>query len=281
MPTTFWLASYPKSGNTWVRIFLANLLFPDQRPLELNDLPLVTTIASSRSHFDRAIGVPSALLTAAEIAALRPEADRAFRHSPQSLQIRKVHDAFTWLPDGRPLLGRGPDFAALYILRDPWDVAVSTAHHFSMALDQAVDRLVDTKAAVATGGRGLSAQLPQQLLSWSGHVLSWLHAPMSVHVIRYEEMKHDPLPVFRSVVQFLRLEFDDRAIADALQASDFEHLQRQERARRFRETGPKAPSFFRRGTVGEGLAALTPSQLARLSTMKTQVAAALGLDAAL
>lgn len=133
---TVWLASYPKSGNTWFRIFLANLLHPAQAPVDLNNLPERTPIASSRGHFDDLLGVPSALLTQTEINRLRPAADAELaRNWEEPLLLRKAHDGYSWLPDGRPLLGRGPDYAAIYILRDPWDVAVSMTSHFGFTLE--------------------------------------------------------------------------------------------------------------------------------------------------
>ena len=75
MVRTVWLASYPKYGNTGLRIFLANPLHPEPPPVDLNNLPESTPIASSRSHFDDLLGVPSALLTQTEIDRLRPGAD--------------------------------------------------------------------------------------------------------------------------------------------------------------------------------------------------------------
>ncbi|MEJ2083836.1 MAG: sulfotransferase, partial [Acidobacteriota bacterium] len=33
-----WLASYPKSGNTWLRAFLMNFLDPGKRPVDINQL---------------------------------------------------------------------------------------------------------------------------------------------------------------------------------------------------------------------------------------------------
>ncbi|AGA92247.1 sulfotransferase family protein [Thioflavicoccus mobilis 8321] len=277
MPRTIWLASYPKSGNTWFRIFLASLLYPKRRPLDLNDLPLQTPIASSRIHFDETLGVPSALLTPAEAARLRPMADRLLNDLWEgSRLVRKAHDAYTWLPDGRPLMGRAPNFAAIYLLRDPWDVAVSAAHHFSCKLDEAVRHLNNPHFTVARNRRGLESQLPQRLLSWEGHALSWLSAPMPVHLMRFEAMKQDPLSTFRAAVRFLGFEHDDCAIEEALEACRFERLQQREREQRFREAPAKATGFFRSGAVGEGRARLSPAQLEGLMRMKRRVDRAIG-----
>ncbi|HJX72016.1 MAG TPA: hypothetical protein VJ346_08695, partial [Bacteroidales bacterium] len=66
-----WLASYPKSGNTWFRIFLTNLLNHTNEPVDINNL-YPSTIASSRSLFDEATGLESSDLTLDEIELLRP-----------------------------------------------------------------------------------------------------------------------------------------------------------------------------------------------------------------
>ena len=150
-------------------------------------------------------------------------------------------------------------------------MAVSAAHHFDCSLDGAVDRLCDSRFTIARGGHALNSQLPQRLLSWAGHALSWLHAPLELHLIRYEAMKSDPIPIFRGALRFLGLEHDDRAIGAALERCRIDRLQRLEAEQRFRETPRHATRFFRRGVVGEGLERLTPEQIERLDTMKRRV----------
>ena len=66
-----WLASYPKSGNTWFRVFLSNLLSHSDKPADINNL-YATPIASNRELFDEATGISSSELTLDEIDNLRP-----------------------------------------------------------------------------------------------------------------------------------------------------------------------------------------------------------------
>lgn len=275
MPRTVWLASYPKSGNTWLRLFLANLLFPEQAPVAINRLPLTTPNASGRMYFDEALGVSSALLSAAEAARLRPDAaERLNRVWDSDPLFRKVHDAYTWLGDGRPLLGRSPDFSAIYILRDPWDVAVSFAHFAGCPLDEAVGRLLDPTYTFSESRTGLRLQFSQRLLSWEGHVRSWLDAPLRLHAMRYERMRREPLAAFREAVRFLGFDHDDAAIDAALEACRFDRLKAQERESRFREAPRTCESFFRGGEVGDGLSSLSAGQRAALEAMKRRVDAA-------
>ena len=52
MTRTIWLASYPKSGNTWFRMLVANLSAKDGNPVDINQLPERGGIASARGPFD-------------------------------------------------------------------------------------------------------------------------------------------------------------------------------------------------------------------------------------
>lgn len=249
---TFWLASYPKSGNTWFRVFLSNLLFPNQSPVDPNRLPLNNVIASARSPFHEIIGVPPSLLTPDEYDSLRPEIDRIIgRDWSGPICVRKAHDAYTYLPDGRPLMSRGPDFAAIYILRNPWDVAVSAANHWNMTHDEAVELMCRDDAGIDNSSNRISTQLRQQLLSWSGHVESWLKAPLELCLVRYEDMHSTPLETFLRAVRFLGLQVTNSEVNDAIKASDFQCLQRIERERGFREA-PGKRQFFRIGQVNGG-----------------------------
>ena len=72
MTRTIWLASYPKSGNTWFRMLVANLSAKDGKPVDINDLPERGGIASARGPFDHLTLIDSGLLTHDEIDCLRP-----------------------------------------------------------------------------------------------------------------------------------------------------------------------------------------------------------------
>ncbi len=249
---TVWLASYPKSGNTWFRVFLSNLLYPDKAPVDPNHLPLNNLIASARSPFHEITGTPPALLTAEECDSLRPDIDRVIGHDWSGpVCLRKTHDAYTYLDDGRPLMGSRPDFAAIYILRSPWDVAISAANHWKRSLEQTVELLCKENTTLDYRKDRSSTQLRQRLLSWSGHVTSWLSAPLDVCLIRYEDMHAEPVETFRRAAGFLGVSAEDDAIAAAIEASSFRRLSQIERERGFREAS-KHGRFFRAGKVGDG-----------------------------
>jgi len=87
-PRIVWLASYPKSGNTWMRIFLANLINGSSTPIDLNDL-ISNGSSFSRPMIDDALGFDTGDLTPEECARLRPVVFRVSANSLQSLSITK------------------------------------------------------------------------------------------------------------------------------------------------------------------------------------------------
>ena len=268
---TCWLASYPKSGNTWFRIFLANLLFPEVAPVDPNNLPISNLIASARGPFQEIFGFSSSLLTSEESALLRPSLDAFIaRDWPGKVCLRKAHDAYTTLPDGRPLMGGPPQFKAIYLLRDPWDVAVSAANHWDLNIEDTVNRMCNEQHK-HHHSHDINEQFPQYLLSWSQHAQSWLNSPLEVCLLRYEEMHSDAMRAFGKAVKFLGLEYDDKDIGAAIQASEFNRLQRLESDEGFIETPRTNTTFFRKGIKGEGLSILTPGQLTRLRRERAMV----------
>lgn len=267
-----WLASYPKSGNTWFRTFLTNFLRNGDQPVDINNLD-GGPIASARLPFDDAVGYDSGELTYDEIDALRPEvyiqqADRATETA-----YCKIHDAYTFLPDGRPLIPPEATACALYFVRNPLDVAVSFAHHSGHdRFDRVIHRMNREDFSFCETDATETNQLRQQLRSWSGHVKSWAEAPgIRVHVLRYEDMKLRPEETFGAAVRFAGLPDDAARVNKAIEFSRFEELRTQEEKKGFGEKMPRAKSFFRKGEIGSWREVLTPEQAARIVADQAEV----------
>jgi hypothetical protein len=275
-----WLASYPKSGNTWMRMLIGALAVPEGGEVDINELPERGGIASGRPAFDFHTLVDSSLLTYDEIDRLRPavyaaqaaglhDEDDAAEALEAGAKTRfvKTHDAYTRLPDGAPLLGgrQGSDGAVL-IVRDPRDVAPSLANHSAVGLDEAIARMGDRAGAMCAQPDRLANQLRQQLLGWSGFADSWLaQTDLPTVVLRYEDMQSDPAAALRRVMDFAGDPRPAEALARAAALTDFDRLQRQEAESGFREAPTRAKrGFFRRGQAGAWKDELTLDQAARI-----------------
>jgi len=260
----YWLASYPKSGNTWLRIFLTNYWRDGDEPADINQLDN-SPIASARGVFDELSGVEASDLTPDEIDLYRPAVYSTMAARSKTPLFLKVHDAYTTNSAGKPILAPDATFGAIYLLRNPLDIAVSYAHHAGTTVEEMVERLCRPMHTLNKSLSKLHNQLRQKLLSWSDHVLSWVDAPpFPVHPVRYEDMVHQPEATFTGIVRFLGISVVQARVRKALEFSDFERLKTQEATIGFNERAPKAKNFFRAGRTGSWRNVLTEAQVAAL-----------------
>lgn len=257
-----WIASYPKSGNTWVRLLLANLM-AQGRPLDLSQPIGFAPSAASASELELMLDVEVSELTPAEQRELRPDLYRTVAHDAPGPRFRKVHDAWGHTPAGRPLFPPDCTLASVYIVRDPRDVAVSWAHHSALTLDASVAFLGDEDATMARATRWKD-QLAQHLGTWSTHVASWLGATPAPLVVSYERLSADPLTVLAAIAAHCQIEASAAAVADAVAAMQFNRLQQVERGRRFDLGQADGRPFFRKGIAGDWRTVLGPAQVDRI-----------------
>jgi aryl sulfotransferase len=273
-----WLASYPKSGNTWVRALLTAYQQPDASVLldRLDGGP----IASARVPFETWVGVSASELTPADVETLRSDFYRWRASSATTNLLIKVHDAWSRTSDGQPLFPADVSRGAIYVVRHPVDVAASLSAHAAISLQESVDRLCQTDFIAANRDDRHSTQLPQRLGSWSGHVASWLDQPcMPVLLVKFEDLLADPVAALIRILVFLDWETDVQRVDRAVQACRFERLQEQERANGFRERPHNATTrFFRFGRSGQGFVELDRHQQAKLYAAHHLVMQRLGYE---
>lgn len=261
----YWLASYPKSGNTWFRTVLANYLSTTDEPVDINKLN-TGSIASARGWVDDILGVDTADLTQDEVEALRPDVYRwSVRDAPDHVGYHKIHDAYSRRLDGRPLVDDLATLGAVYILRNPLDVAPSLANHNNVDLNTTITKMADPNYSLSKSYRKLSSQLLQRMGSWSQHVESWTSdGKVNVLPLRYEDMHADPVGTFGDAFAFLGLDLAPSRLEQAIEFSRFEKLSAQEANQGFRERPLKNQRFFRKGIVGDWHGALNSEQVQRI-----------------
>jgi len=260
MGSILWLASYPKSGNTWLRAFLANLMANRRDPVPLAELPRYCEDEALPELYARRAGRPSTELDMEQIAALRPlvHADIAARHP--GIVFVKTHNLQGDF-HGHPLHNPQVGFGAIYVVRNPLDVAISMSHHFGMDLDTAIERLGND--AVATGNHELFVS--QVLRSWSSHVASWADmAGPRVLVLRYEDLLDKPVKWFGKAARLIGLDHDRARLERAIDHAGFRVLAGMEKRDGFVEAAGDASRFFRDGRSNQWREALSRDQVARV-----------------
>jgi len=255
-----WLASYPKSGNTWMRAFLHNLLADAARPFDINRLGELTGGDVEARLYEELAGQSATGLSPEQIAALRPAVQERLAAEAPGSRFVKTHSAMLNLA-GIPAINLSVTAGAIYIVRDPRDVALSFAHHLGRPVDDVVE-LMARENAMSDSVPGMVADF---LGSWSQHVLGWTARPSpGLHVVRYEDMLAEPQRSFGAVAAFLRLEARRERLERAIRHASFKVLAGQETRAGFREKSAAAERFFRSGRAGGWRDALTADQVARI-----------------
>jgi hypothetical protein len=149
----WWLASYPKSGNTWVRIFLD--AYAKDAEIDINNLG-GGVIGDNQPNSYRAITDDElADFSQYDWLGMRYAALRHLRKWAwtDGLLMLKTHNANAII-DHFPLIPWRITSGAVYVVRDPRDVALSYANHFDVSVDDAItamnqhtNRVVDKRQA--------------------------------------------------------------------------------------------------------------------------------------
>jgi hypothetical protein len=256
-----WIASYPKSGNTWIRAFIHNLLREFAGDVggvqDINQLHEHTTWEIPAQPFEKILGRPIAQANHAEIARARPEVQRQLANARTTPFFVKTHLCFG--NDFRhPTINLDATLAAIYIVRNPLDVAVSYARHSGQTIDAAI-------LGMATPGlktTGDERNVYEVLGSWSQHVASWMGMlDRPVYLMRYEDLLASPERNFALLARFLRLTPSEAQLQRSIAKSSFAELSRQEKERGFNERPSAAQQFFRIGRSGQWREVLSRPQV--------------------
>lgn len=239
-----WLASYPKSGNTWMRCLLE--AYRTNGHLDINDIRV--SIGDSGRIIHQAVSaLPIHKLTEGEVYLLRPAALMTLLCMSKRPRLVKTHFANRQVECMPPFIPGLWTAKAVYIVRDPRSVALSMARHFGMSHE---------RAATAMSAEGFTLgtlkedddQCPIFVGPWSLHVNSWCNeTKFPVLLLKYEDMVDDIERILKGVVEFLWDDYDEARGKRAIKAAKLSRLQKAEAQDGFSEVSAKAERFFTAG----------------------------------
>ena len=260
MKSIVWLASYPKSGNTWLRVFLANYIYNSEKPVPINQIHRVG-IGDSNSKAYRMVTKevldPTNPMQGARI---RPAVLQAIVNNKADINLVKTHceNAIAY---GVKLIPPELTRSAVYIMRNPLDMIVSYASHYGNTIDEAIEGIARKDNSLLGGGDTVY----QYLGTWSNHVIGWSKArKFPVLMLRYEDMLKDPHEAFDRVIHHIGLPIDRDRLERSVRFSDFKLLQEQEKKTSFVENSDNQKQFFRSGKSEQWKTELNEDQVAQI-----------------
>src|SRR5690606_22147655 len=134
------------------RSFLANYLLDRREPFPINQVHKVTFGDMMAEPYVQLTGRPASALDPATIHPLKPRVHRLLSTRGPDLMLVKTHSAL-YVEDGIPSITVAATRATLYLVRNPYDVADSVAHHYGLSLDDAVQSLCSAGSRLEGDGQ--------------------------------------------------------------------------------------------------------------------------------
>ena len=260
-----WLASYPKSGNTWARAFLHNLvklISGEADAQDINRLNRFTAGLAGKEMYASVLGFEPTNEHRDKIASVRHEVQRRAADQFEGLIFAKTHQALA-VDRGFTTVNFEVTAGAIYIVRNPLDVAISYSHHLGRSIDEVIEVMGTDNIELEVTDK----QVQELCGSWTQNVLSWTHKPhQAIYVMRYEDMLTKTEETFGALARHLLFASTPAQLADAIDRSSFDKLRAQEEKDGFLERPKHAEHFFREGRAGQWKEILTPQQVGRIVT---------------
>jgi hypothetical protein len=254
-----WLASYPKSGNTWMRLFLHNLLHPKETAHDINEIHDLTPDSVAQHWYRDLLDRPLDEISLEAQAGVRGAAQARIAAGAAGLVFAKTHAAYV-TDLGYPSINSAVTAGAIYIVRNPLDVVVSYAYHIGVDIDRTIALMNTRQRRVQNRGRAY-----EPVGSWSENVSSWTRKSHSaLFVARYEDMLERPEESFGKLGEFLLARPSRTELVAAIEKSSFSRLREQEEAHGFREQPTAEGRFFREGRIGGWKERLSSDQVAAI-----------------
>ena len=274
MGKIIWIASFPKSGNTWMRAFLANYILKQKASYPINELGSFSLSDTRPRFFQEASGKPVEQLSTIDTLKLRLKCQKLIAEFKNHDHFVKTHSRYGTFK-GHSLINDRVSKGAIYLVRNPLDLVISYAAHLGIPIDEAIDAM--------DGSPNFTVEADSNVVtvmgSWSDHVDSWLtNETVPRILVRYEDLVEDPSKEFNKVLTTLGMGIDQGQLNKAIGFSSFSELARQESVSGFRERPPHAKQFFRQGVSGQWNDILKRSQVQKIIATHGNVMAKLGYE---
>ena len=259
-----WLASYPKSGNTWVRTIINQIIF--------NDIKSKNEVFDNLSRIKRypsktdIVGLPQISNSGGFTKEQKKEViDFTVKNWKKSQENINKNNKTNILKTHNMLCNVNLDkwdysftnlentLGVIHIVRDPRNIVTSVKNHFSLTTEEeSVEMICDNYNWTGFTNN----EVPQLLSSWGNHYNSWKKFPKNNLLIKYEDLvsdvKKEILKIMNYLSNYFEYKISDKIIEEIERNTSFENFKELENLGKFNEnsineiTGEKK-TFFNLG----------------------------------
>ena len=243
-----WIASYPKSGNTYIRSFLSAYYYSKNGKFDFDLLRYIEQFPD-KQFFDGFVDNKSD-------AAQKWLPMQRKLISSKKIKFLKTHSAYGSY-DNCPFTTPEVTIGGVYIVRDPRNIFTSLMNHFSLNEARALEMLLDENRGIKSDDNDYSTY--SFLSTWSNHVKSWTKInSFKTILIKYEDLEHDNEEILANLIKFINellkenKGLDHEKLKRAIETTKFDNLRKKENEIGFSEAiyskdQTKKVSFFNLG----------------------------------
>jgi len=232
-----WLASYPKSGNTFVRSMLASYFFSKDGSY---DFSLIKNIKQfPHGGLFQKLGIDINNQSEVIKNYIR---DQDIINKSGSIQFLKTHSFFF-----NQFTNLNNTLGVIYIVRDPRNVIISFSNFMNFSIEKTLKLMIEGK------GDGLT-----WMENWSNNYNSWkiFKKHHKYLLIKYEDLIQKPDKIFLEILEFIhklqnksKIIINENKFKNTIKSTSFSNLQKLEKEKGFPEahkdqnTGKIIPFF--------------------------------------
>lgn len=240
-----WLASYPKSGNTWLRSMIASYFYTNTGEFNfglLNNIDQFPSFTHFRNYSD-SFEKPESTSKYWLDAQIKINQDK-------KIKFFKTHNAF-WKIGQDCFTNDENTKGIIHIVRDPRNVITSIKNHYGYEnYKEALDFMKHENNIIGVKNSTKEEDLPTPISSWKLHYNSWknpINLKSKYILIKYENLINNPYSEFSKIIKFIEkiseIKFKEKNILKSIENTKFENLQKQEEKEGFKES-PNNNKFF-------------------------------------
>jgi len=228
-----WLASYPKSGNTWVRSLLSAYYYSKNGNFNFELLKNID-VYPQQKYFDVKIDKPGEINSYWDISQEKII-------SKKKIKILKTHNSLLAL-NGKNFTKPQYTLGIVYIVRDPRNVITSLKNHYDLDYQQSLDFMLNEKKYLYDIQENKDYADFHFLSSWSNHYKSWINNSFfKKMVIKYEDLENNTYKTLKNLIiyinnlQQINEKIDEVKINNCIKTTNFEILKHKEKKEGFPE----------------------------------------------
>ena len=230
-----WIASYPKSGNTWLRSLLTAYYYSEDGMFDFNLLSKIYQFPSEvffRSYKKNFLNI-------SDTAKYWIDAQEKI-NSDNKFKIFKTHNAYLEV-NKNEFTNKNNTLGCIYIVRDPRNMITSIKNHYEHSYDEALSFMTNKKGFLYKKKNNQYVDF-NFLSSWQNHYISWVYQKdFPIIIIRYEDLEKNPKKTFEEAVRFindvgkLNHKYNKKKAERCIESCDFKLLKKKEEMQGFME----------------------------------------------